>query len=89
MHGLCRLFAWLLMHVHYAAFAMCWLAHQGTSSGGGVCVLQDDQLSYNRMDFLKLPSHQGAIDLMQKGYQYAGRIAATGEYDRKFASVKR
>ena len=54
-----------------------------------MCLLQDGQLAYKRMDFLKLPSYEGAVDLMQKGYQYAERVAATGEYDQKLGSARR
>ncbi|KAK9804463.1 hypothetical protein WJX73_004309 [Symbiochloris irregularis] len=39
---------------------------------------QDDQLQYKRMDFLKLPSHEQALALMDKGYAFAERVELTG-----------
>lgn len=51
--------------------------------------MQDTDLQYKRMDFLKLPSHEGATELMNKGYRFAQRTAATGQYESKFGPVRR
>ena len=49
---------------------------------------QDSELSFSRLDFLKLRSYESVLELMEQGYQYAARVDAQNGFDRVFGTVK-
>eukprot|EP00889_Picochlorum_renovo_P007739 jgi/Picre1/34769/NNA_002235.t1 len=74
-----------------------WDFFSGSNSGlltldGQSCIIDyflDDQLEFNRLDFIKILTFDTVLDLVKSGYSYAERTDARGLYAEKLGGVRK
>jgi hypothetical protein len=49
----------------------------------------DDQLEFDRMDFIKIMTFDTVLDLVKSGYSYAERTDAKGLYEEKLGQCRK
>ena len=48
---------------------------------------QDDQLSFKRLDFVRLRSYDSVMGLVRQGFDYAARVDADGGFKRALGAA--